>query len=75
MSHLHLRRNVHARLQAHETYSMKRDALLRVCDKDYADIESEEDTGVWPCPECRLMSANIRFLVNTINVLSESIRD
>ena len=37
--------------------------------EDCVGIESEEDRGLWPCPECRLTSANIRSLVDTINNL------
>ncbi len=36
---------------------------------DCVGIESEDDRGVWPCPECRLTSANIRSLVDTISNL------
>ncbi len=37
--------------------------------EDCVGIESEEDRGVWPCPECRVTSANIRSLVDTISNL------
>ncbi len=64
--------NVHTRVQARETTEGDK---IRCCGcatwfhEDCVEIELEEDRGVWPCPECRMTSANVKSLMNSINDL------